>query len=349
MKERFAIKGKLSILAVLLPQSVPFFCFGEVLLTPTRLYVRSLLPLLKEGFVKGCAHITGGGVEENAVRMLDPTASLALKVDATSWKKPAIFDWLAAMGPVTASTMMRTFNCGIGFVLVVAASDVSAVEQRLIDASETPVRIGSVVKKQGDSLISFTNMEAAFSPSRFAPGPKSTIKVGILISGTGSNMEKLIESSRKPGSYCEVVVVISNKEGVKGLEIANAMGVETIVIPHTQVREEGDSKITEAEFKRFKHSISQVVLKTVHIVKDIKFIAGAHAVRDALKFGAKVTGCTIHYVDEQVDHGSIIAQGAVPIEDEDDEASLHAKIRIIEHKLYPEAMQRVAKIAICSG
>ncbi|VDM54727.1 unnamed protein product [Angiostrongylus costaricensis] len=267
--------------------------FGEVLLTPTRLYVRSLLPLLKEGFVKGCAHITGGGIEENAIRMLDPTASL---VDAASWKKPAIFDWLAAMGPVTASTMMRTFNWY---------------------------------------------------------GEHGQIR----------EQESYRETQKSFEEFNTLLSLISNKEGVKGLEIANAMGVETIVIPHTQVREEGDSKITEALRAR---NVQLICLAGYMRVLSADFIQtwrnriinvhpsilpsfrGAHAVRDALKFGAKVTGCTIHYVDEQVDHGSIIAQGAVQIEDEDDEASLHAKIQVIEHKLYPEAMQRVSKMLICS-
>ncbi|KAJ1360550.1 hypothetical protein KIN20_019551 [Parelaphostrongylus tenuis] len=337
--------------------------FGEVLLTPTRLYVRSVLPLLKEGLVKGCAHITGGGIEENAIRILDSTASLALEVDAASWKKPEIFEWLAAMGPVTANIMMRTFNCGIGMVILVDASKANAVLQRLINGGETPVRIGGVVKRQGNSFISFTNIEAAFSPARFAPVPKSKIKVGILISGTGSNMAKLIESSQKPGSHCEVVVVISNKAGVKGLEVANKMGIETIVIPHTKIREEGDSKITEALRERnvrliclagYMRLLSPDFIQTwrnriinVHpsILPSFK---GAHAVRDALSFGAKITGCTIHYTDEQVDHGAIIAQGAVPIEEEDDEESLHAKIQRIEHTLYPEAMQLVARMIISS-
>ncbi|KJH50083.1 hypothetical protein DICVIV_03805 [Dictyocaulus viviparus] len=79
---------------------------GEVLLTPTRLYVRSLLPILKGGFVKGCAHITGGGIKENAIRVLDPNSFFALEVDLASWEKPEIFNWLCAMGPVETKTML---------------------------------------------------------------------------------------------------------------------------------------------------------------------------------------------------------------------------------------------------
>ncbi|KJH50084.1 phosphoribosylglycinamide formyltransferase [Dictyocaulus viviparus] len=248
---------------------------------------------------------------------------------------------------------------GIGIVLVVGASDVNVVKERLIDAGETPVEIGSVVKKQGSSLINFTNLDIAFDPSRFLSGPKPKVKVGILISGAGSNMEKLVKSSRKPNSHCEVVVVISNKAGAKGLEIARAMGVEAVVIAHTPIREEGDSRITEVLRSR---NVELICLAGYMRVLSPSFIQewpnsiinvhpsilpsfkGSHAIQDALKFGAKVTGCTVHYVDEQIDHGGIIAQRVVPIDDEDDEVSLRAKIQKLEYELYPEVMQKLARM-----
>ncbi|KAK6039010.1 putative phosphoribosylformylglycinamidine cyclo-ligase, partial [Cooperia oncophora] len=176
--------------------------FGEVLLTGTRLYVRSVFPLLKEGLVKGCAHITGGGIEENLPRVLDNDSQLSMEVDAASWKKPEIFNWLAGMGPVESSMMLRTFNCGIGMVLVVAASKTDEVIQRLQESGEHAVHIGRVVRRQGSSLLNFTNLNDAFS-SKYVQPPKPKIKVGILISGNGSNMVKLIESSRTPSSNCE--------------------------------------------------------------------------------------------------------------------------------------------------
>ncbi|KIH43258.1 phosphoribosylglycinamide formyltransferase domain protein, partial [Ancylostoma duodenale] len=74
----------------------------------------------------------------------------------------------------------------------------------------------------------------------------------------------------------------------------------------------------------------------------------ANAVRDALEFGAKVTGCSVHFVDEEVDHGKLIAQSPVIIDAKDDEASLHAKIQEKEHQLFPEAMQKVAENMITS-
>ncbi|KAK6749010.1 hypothetical protein RB195_001553 [Necator americanus] len=150
--------------------------YGQILLAPTRLYVRSVLPLLVDGLVKGCAHITGGGIEENAVRVLDSKGNLALEVDASSWPKPEIFNWLAAMGPVAPSAMLRTFNCGIGMVLVVAPSHAIELEHRLMKIGECSYRIGKVVKRK-QSLISFTKMEAAFAVLKYTTTPKSKVKV----------------------------------------------------------------------------------------------------------------------------------------------------------------------------
>uniref|UniRef100_A0A7I4YK16 Trifunctional purine biosynthetic protein adenosine-3 n=1 Tax=Haemonchus contortus TaxID=6289 RepID=A0A7I4YK16_HAECO len=336
--------------------------FGQILLTPTRLYVTSVLPLLKEGLVKGCAHITGGGIAENLPRVLSSGSNLAMEVDVASWKKPDIFNWLAGMGPVEPDMMFRTFNCGIGMVLVVPTQKADAVLQRLTEKGDGAVRIGSVVERRGTSPIIFMNLSTAFTCQYLQP-PKPKIKVGILISGNGSNMVKLIESSRKPFSYCEVRIVISNKSEARGMSIAKAMGIETLHIPHTQIREVGDSKISEALRAR---EIQLICLAGYMRVLSPKFVEewrgriinihpsilpsfkGQHAVRDAISFGAKIAGCTAHFVDEVVDHGAIIAQESVKIEEGDDEEKLHERIQEKEHQVFPDAMQRVAKMLLKS-
>uniref|UniRef100_A0A0N4VZW2 phosphoribosylformylglycinamidine cyclo-ligase n=1 Tax=Haemonchus placei TaxID=6290 RepID=A0A0N4VZW2_HAEPC len=104
---------------------------------------------LKEGLVKGCAHITGGGIAENLPRVLSSGSNLAMEVDVASWKKPDIFNWLAGMGPVEPDMMFRTFNCGIGMVLVVPSLKADAVLQRLTEKGDGAVRIGSVVERRG--------------------------------------------------------------------------------------------------------------------------------------------------------------------------------------------------------
>jgi len=109
---------------------------GERLLAPTRIYVKPLLKLLEKVNVHAMAHITGGGLLENLPRVM-PEDTLA-RIDANSWSKPAIFDWLQEKGNVESNEMYRTFNCGIGMVLVVAAEDaeqtLSMMQEQQIDA-----------------------------------------------------------------------------------------------------------------------------------------------------------------------------------------------------------------------
>ena len=115
---------------------------GEVLLEPTRIYVRSLLPLVQEGRIKGLAHITGGGLLENVPRVL-PTNCHAV-VDSSCWQLPAVFELLREGGAVEPQEMVRTFNCGIGMVVVVGSGQVKSVTAALETAGETVSRIGHI-------------------------------------------------------------------------------------------------------------------------------------------------------------------------------------------------------------
>ena len=115
---------------------------GEMLLRPTRIYVRSLLPLVRIGRIRGLAHITGGGLLENIPRVLPDGCHAVL--DNDSWDLPPIFQALQEGGPVAPKEMARTFNCGIGMAVVLAAEDADAVAEALSDAGETVHRIGRV-------------------------------------------------------------------------------------------------------------------------------------------------------------------------------------------------------------
>ncbi|MEO6360428.1 MAG: phosphoribosylformylglycinamidine cyclo-ligase [Sphingomicrobium sp.] len=115
---------------------------GEQLLAPTRIYVRSLLPLVQSGRFHALAHITGGGLLENIPRVL-PDACRAF-IDVGQWELPAIFAQLQEGGGVTAGEMARTFNCGIGMVVIVAAQEAEAVISALTAAGETVHNIGTV-------------------------------------------------------------------------------------------------------------------------------------------------------------------------------------------------------------
>jgi phosphoribosylformylglycinamidine cyclo-ligase len=115
---------------------------GEALLEPTRIYVRSLLPLAQDGQIKGLAHITGGGLLENIPRVLPDSCHAS--VDTGAWRLPEIFALLQDGGNIAASEMARTFNCGIGMVVIVAAAEAESVSQALTEAGETVFTIGRI-------------------------------------------------------------------------------------------------------------------------------------------------------------------------------------------------------------
>ena len=118
----------------------------DALMEPTRIYVASLLPLIREGHINALAHVTGGGLLENIPRVL-PGGCHAV-VDADAWEQPRLMAFLQAQGHIEPGEMARTFNCGIGMVLVVEESTVETVTHRLAAAGETVIRIGRI--ERGD-------------------------------------------------------------------------------------------------------------------------------------------------------------------------------------------------------
>jgi phosphoribosylformylglycinamidine cyclo-ligase len=115
---------------------------GAALLAPTRLYVKQCLAAMRAGGVHGFAHITGGGLTENIPRALNQ--GQGLEIDLSSWDLPTIFKWLAQQGDIAQSELLKTFNCGIGMVVIVAADSADAVKDALRDAGEDVVTLGRV-------------------------------------------------------------------------------------------------------------------------------------------------------------------------------------------------------------
>ncbi|KQS56280.1 phosphoribosylformylglycinamidine cyclo-ligase [Brevundimonas sp. Leaf363] len=107
---------------------------AQALMEPTRIYVKPVLPLMKSGLIKGAAHITGGGLIENPPRCV--AEGLKATFDWDSWPLPRIFQWLAETGGISDHEMRRTFNCGVGFILIVAPENVEAVLEGLLNAGE---------------------------------------------------------------------------------------------------------------------------------------------------------------------------------------------------------------------
>jgi phosphoribosylformylglycinamidine cyclo-ligase len=127
---------------------------AEWLLAPTRIYVKPLLSLFAEVDVHALAHITGGGLSENLPRVLP--ANTAAVIDTASWQQSAVFDWLQKHGNVETAEMYRTFNCGIGMVVCVAAADADRAIAHLTSQGEDARIIGNIVQGEGEAVVRYT-------------------------------------------------------------------------------------------------------------------------------------------------------------------------------------------------
>lgn len=186
------------------------------------------------------------------------------------------------------------------------------------------------------------------------------MKIGILISGRGSNMTAIVDavqSGRIPDS--EVAIVISDKASAEGLEKAKARSVETIIVERNgRKRIEHDAEIIAELQKRnvelvclagymrllSKEFVQTFPNKIVNIHPSLlPSFPGLDAQKQAFDYGVKLTGCTVHFVDEELDHGAIILQKAVEVSGNDTTETLSAKILAYEHELYIEALKRIAE------
>lgn len=188
-------------------------------------------------------------------------------------------------------------------------------------------------------------------------------RVGVLISGRGSNLGSLIEAAQEQDFPARIVLVISNKANALGLERARDAGIATAVIDHKAFkgREAFDAALTErlklarvdlvcnAGFMRL-HSpafVREWYGRQLNIHPSLlPAFRGLHPHARALEAGVRVAGATVHFVSEEMDAGPIIAQGAVPVLPGDDEEALSARILAMEHRLYPMALRLVASGAV---
>lgn len=133
---------------------------GQALLTPTRIYVKSGLAALKANGVHALAHITGGGLIENPPRVYSDR--LAARIDMTKWRMPPVFRWLKATGNVAPEEMARTFNCGIGTIAIVAASEAAAITGILRNHGETVYPIGEMVPRATGPAVVLEGLDGAW-------------------------------------------------------------------------------------------------------------------------------------------------------------------------------------------
>ncbi len=185
------------------------------------------------------------------------------------------------------------------------------------------------------------------------------LKVGVLISGRGSNLQALIDACATPNFPAKIVGVISNKADAYGLERAKKANIPTAVIPHknyasreefdlavhAQLLQMGVEFVCLAGFMRLISPwfVSQWPNKMINIHPSLlPLFKGAHSHRDALAAGAKTHGCTVHYVTDEMDAGPIILQASVPVLAGDTEETLAARVLEQEHILYPAALKKIA-------
>jgi phosphoribosylglycinamide formyltransferase-1 len=183
-------------------------------------------------------------------------------------------------------------------------------------------------------------------------------RIGVLLSGRGSNFEALADSvaaGRIPNA--EIAMVISNREGAPGIQRAESRGVRTRVIPSKGLEREAYDRQVVAVLNE--HKVDLVCLAGYMRLLSPYFVAafpnrilnihpsllpsfpGLESQRQALEYGVKLAGCTVHFVDENLDAGPIVLQAVVPVEDQDSEESLSARILTEEHRIYSEAVRIV--------
>jgi phosphoribosylglycinamide formyltransferase-1 len=184
-----------------------------------------------------------------------------------------------------------------------------------------------------------------------------THRLAILLSGRGSNFEAIADNVAAGRIAAEIAIVVSNRPGAPGIERAQQRGLKTLVLPSKGLeREAYDRQVVDAlQAERvdlvclagFMRLLSPTFIRAfpnrilnIH-PSLLPAFPGLEAQRQALEHGVKLTGCTVHFVDEQLDHGAIVCQAAVPVLDGDTVEALSARILKEEHRIYSEAINVV--------
>ncbi len=311
---------------------------GQALLAPHRSYLAALEPLLERDKVRALAHITGGGFPGNIPRVLPE--GLGARLRRGSWEVPPLFRLIQKGGGVSDEEMERTFNMGVGMVVVVSPGDLHEVEHSLERRGETSFVIGQ-----------------RSWPAPASPGSEGAVKrIGVLVSGRGSNLQALLDAARRGELGGEVAVVVSNVEGALGLERARQAGIPAVFRDHRGQEARGlrrrdrrrscaRTQVDLVCLAGFMRLLSPVFVRAfpgrivnIHPAL-LPAFPGLDAQRQAWEHGAKVSGATVHLVDEGLDSGPIVAQEAVPVLSSDTPETLAARILEAEHRLYPRAVR----------
>ncbi len=287
------------------------------------------------------AHITGGGITENLDRTLP--SHLDAVVHRGAWRVPAVFSAVAASAGLDDDGMYRTFNMGIGFALVVDPAQAAYAAAILRDAGET-VRDRRDRRGRGQGALRVTRL----------------LPIGVLLSGSGTNLQAIIDRAEDGSLPVDVRVAISNKADAYGLDRARNHGISAVHVDpkayadrseyNAAVRDElqaaGVEYVVMAGYMKLLGTevLNAFPMRVVNLHPAmLPSFPGAHGIADAFEYGVKFTGVTVHFADEVFDRGPIIAQEAVRIEESDTLESLENKIHAVEHVLLPDALKLIAE------
>ena len=189
---------------------------------------------------------------------------------------------------------------------------------------------------------------------------RKRLAIGVLASGSGSNLQAILDAIAAGRLPVEARVVLCNRPAARALDRARDAGVPAELVDHKTFpsRESFDERLVE---RLRHHGVELVCLAGFDRLISPGFVAafpnrilnihpallpafpGLHGQRQALEYGVRIAGCTVHFVDEKTDHGPIVIQAAVPVRDDDDEETLSARILEQEHRIYPEAIRLYAE------
>ncbi len=340
---------------------------GDVLLKPTRIYTDDVRYIRRTGMIHAMAHITGGGMIRNVARILPNGFGAIIRKE--TWPVPDIFRHIQILGNISENEMARTFNMGIGMVMLCRNENAEIVEELLANQGICAYRIGSVCRSPG---VHFTGRSPdGTSPSIQIPAAKSSTisrrspRIAILGSGSGTNMEAICQAIQRKDLPAEVVCVISNNSRSGILEKARHHDLPVYHISHqthpvpetfcremlTVLRRHGVDFICLAGYmKKLPAAVIEAYRDRVINIHPALLPAfggkGMYgpAVHDAvIRSGAKYTGVTVHIVTEEYDQGRILAQRVVSVLPEDDPEHLAQRILNIEHDLYWRVLKEVCR------
>lgn len=334
---------------------------GDELLVPTRIYAPEFAILRRLKGLKSAAHITGGGIPGNLVRALPDGCGAAL--DKNSWPVPRIFSLMQKEGRIAEKEMFRTFNMGLGMILVIGASSFDTIREALAGQGFQTFDIGTVCDKPGvhwvDSKPKTSKENRSVSVHRDTGIEKP--RIAIFGSGRGSNMEAILQSIDRGDFDAEIACVISNNSNAPIMERAEKRNIPAFHISsHTHLNKEWDyvnqvldmckadtlvlagymKKIPEKIIERFSGRTFNIHPALLPAFGG-KGMFGKHVHESVLKSGAKFSGATVHRLDSEYDHGEILAQRVVPVLPQDTPESLAERVLVEEHDMYWRVLKKL--------